>query len=195
MDPVRDTEEYYAAEAQRISTFEITEDSLNQWLGPSWSSVIKVVGDFAGNGYEQYVEQVRDAPSMRAADAAAKRAQLRARSVDAGLESQWEAAQSIVSIYFWSCMMSSREAGNDVDLSSSILGEVLAADAVGAAFAESFGSRELVEPLALGLHIVLGSAPKSTGTENLTKDYDPNEILSPEDVELMEAEEPSLDGP
>ncbi|MDJ0396248.1 hypothetical protein QMK17_23350 [Rhodococcus sp. G-MC3] len=195
LDPVRDTDEYYAAEARRISTFEVTEESLNQMLGPSWSSVIEVVQEFAHNGYEQYVEQIRDALPMRVADAAAKRAQLRAMSVDADLESQWEAAQSIVGIYFWSCMMSSRDAGHDVDQSSSVLGEILAADAVGAAFAETFGPRELVEPLTLGLQIVLGARPNSAAAEQLTKDYDPNEILSPEDVELMEAEEPSLEGP
>lgn len=132
---------------------------------------------------------------MRAVNAADMRARLRAEAAVAGLDNQWEAAQSIVGIYFWSCRMSSRDAGVDVDLPSSILGEILAADAVGAAFAESFGSPEAVRPLSLGLRIVIGSETEPTGAERLTKNYDPNEILSEEDVELMEAEAPSLDGP
>ncbi|WP_143546121.1 MULTISPECIES: hypothetical protein [unclassified Rhodococcus (in: high G+C Gram-positive bacteria)] len=195
LDPIRDTDAYYAAEARRISAFEVTEENLSHWLGPSWSSVVEVVEEFAHNGYEQYVLQVRDAPPMRSADAASERAELRAEAVDAGLESQWEAAQSIVSTYFWSCMMSSSEAGHDVDVSSSILGEILAADAVGAAFAETFGSPESVQPLATGLRMVLNPEPEVNDAGHLTKDFDPNEILSPEDVELMEAEEPSLEGP
>ncbi|MDV6261029.1 hypothetical protein [Rhodococcoides yunnanense] len=195
LDPIRDTADYYAADAQHISTFEVTEQSLNRMLGPNWSSVIEVVEEFAGDGYEQYVEAVRDAPPMRASDAAAIRAQLRAAAVDAGLESQWETAQSIVPIYFQSCTSSSDAAGHDVDLSSSVLGEILAADAVGAAFAETIGPSDSTEPLALGLQIVLGTDPNSAGDSQLTKNYDPNEILSPEDVDLMEAEEPSLDGP
>ena len=195
LDPIRDTAEYYAADARHISTFEVTEQSLNQMLGPSWSSVIEVVEEFAGDGYEQYVESVRDAPPMRVSDAADIRAQLRAAAVDAGLESQWETAQSIVPIYFQSCTTSSDVAGHDIELSSSVLGEILAADAVGAAFAETIGPSELTEPLTRGLQIVLGAEPNSAETSQLTKEYDPNEILSPEDVELMEAEEPSLDGP
>ncbi|MBM7415539.1 MULTISPECIES: hypothetical protein [Nocardiaceae] len=195
LDPVRDTQEYYASQARRISTFEVTEDNLGQMLGPNWSSVIDVVENFARGGYENDVEQVRDAPPMRAADSAASRAQLRTASVDAGLESQWETALSIVPIYFQSCDLSSNVAGHDVDLSSSVLAEVLAADAVAAAFTTSFIPAEMVEPLARGLQVALGADPSSAADGGLTKDYDPNEILSPEDVELMEAEEPSLEGP
>ncbi|MBY6540382.1 hypothetical protein HQ325_17035 [Rhodococcus sp. BP-349] len=195
LDPVRDTEEYFASQARRISTFEVTEENLGQLLGPNWSSVIDVVEGFARNGYEDYVEQVRGAPPMREADAAATRARLRAASVDAGLESQWRTAQSIVPIYFQSCDLSSNVAGHDVDLSSSVLAEVLAADAVAAAFTTSFAPPAMVEPLARGLQIALGAETNPTADGGLTKDYDPNEILSPEDVELMEAEEPSLEGP
>lgn len=195
LDVMNPNREYYIDQARKIAEFEVTEEKMGQWLGPNWASVVEVTESFARPGYEQYIDQVGEAPPMRAADGKAMRAQLRAQAVAAGLETQWETAQSIVGTYFWSCMMSSRDMGSEVDLNDSVLGEILAADAVGAAFARSFGSRDLIEPLAAGVQIVLDptTAPEDGG--QLTKNYDPNEILSPEDVELMEAEEPSLDGP
>lgn len=51
LDPIRDTAAYYAAEAQRIAEFDVTDERLSQLLGPNWSSVIDIVEGFARNGY------------------------------------------------------------------------------------------------------------------------------------------------
>lgn len=193
LGPVSDRDEYYNTLAERISTLQLSDQYLSAMLGPRWAPVLDVVERFAATGYEQLVEGVRASPPMRKGDAAATRAQLRAFAVDAGLKKQWETAQTIVTVYFQSCSTSAQAAGVEVDLSSSVLAEVLAADAVAAAFSDPDAAPDSIGPLSRGLDIALGADPGTGG--DLTKDYDPNEILSPEDAELMDAEEPNLEGP
>lgn len=138
---------------------------------------------------------------MRVPDALQRRTELQEGAKFAGLAERWENAQSIATNYFQSCSSAARfdpRPSTDIvnDVGSQVLAEVLVLDAIAAAFVgDSIEQAELAVPLAAGLQMVLGSGKPGQRDDVFTKDYDPNEILSPEDAELMELEGPSLEGP
>ncbi|MCZ4278385.1 hypothetical protein [Rhodococcoides yunnanense] len=189
------------AKARHIESYVVTDATLTDQLGPNWPEIVDVVEEFADDGFDNFVQRVRDSRPMRVPDALQRRTELHEDARSAGIADQWENAQSIATIYFQSCSSAARfdpRTSSDVvnDLESQILAEVLVLDAIAAAFVGGgVEQAELAEPLTAGLQIVLGSGPAGQRDDVLTKDFDPNEIMSPEDVELMELEEPSLDGP
>lgn len=185
--------------ARHIESFVMSDATLVALLGPNWRPIVQVIESFAAEGFAEYVRAVAQAPQMRVADALVRRLELQNLAASNGYAQQWDTAQSIATIYFQMCNYGIERTENGTldgdELDASILGEVLVYDAVAAAFTGSDGSPMMVEPLTTGLAIVLDPEGSSIREDSLTKDFDPNEILSPEDVELMEAEEPSIEGP
>lgn len=186
---------------RHIESTTITDVDLASHLGPNWPAVIDVVGTVAVIGFEEYVSKVRASPPMRAADALDLRSALRENTVALGLEAEWDGAQELVALYFQGCTsaaLSRREANLSVEdyIHDWDLAEALARDAVAAAFAADLTSNEnrgRVEILARGLQII--QAPDKLGpNDRLTRSVDPNENLHPDEVALLELEDPLIEG-
>lgn len=187
------------ARVAHIESFTVTDEVLARQFGANWREVLDVVEHFASPGFDSYIDDVRTAPPMRAANALTIRSQLQRHAEAQGHGAQWKNTQDIVVNYFQVCNMAAlgrwdRNASFDALYEGRVLGEALAHDAVAAAFVGDDAYPVSATPLAKGLQIALD--PETyTGDAALTRDFDPNENLDPEDRELLEAEEPVIEGP
>lgn len=186
---------------RHIESTTITDVDLADHLGPNWQAVMDVIGTVAAIGFDEYVSKVRTSPAMRAADALDIRSVVRENAVALGLQTEWDGAQEVVAFYFQECSLAAlgqREVNVSVEeyMRDWDLAEALARDAVAAAFAADLTSddgREQIEILARGLQIV--QAPNEFGPDDLlTRSVDPYENLHPDEVELLELENPFIEG-
>jgi hypothetical protein len=184
---------------QHLEATTITDADLAEHLGPNWPAIVDTFTTVAASGFDDYAAQVRRSPAMRVADALDIRAQLQEQAAATGLREQWARSQDLVAAYFERCIsesLSRRDPTDPLDeyIRDWSLAQALAHDAVAAAFfAEGAGADEdQVETLARGLQIV--QAPERFDRDgSLTRTVQPGENLSPEDAELLDAEEPFLE--